>query len=199
LLKKWQNPTKNIRLPSLEELTAAGNMLSACEQRAVKVERQFNAIKKARFMSRFLGEEFEGIISSVTRFGLFIMLRAYDVDGLIRVEDLGDERFEFDEKNLSLRGTRSGAIYSIGTLITVQVARADSEAGQIDFVLPGKEKVEPDSIRKTYKTHSKTGVSAKKHQGGAGKGSGRKSGARNKGARNKGARKAGTARDRRKK
>ncbi len=121
----------------LEELEGAGSHLSACEQRSVKAERQIQAIKKARFMSQFLGQEFEGMVTSVTKFGLFVLLRQFEVDGLVRLEDLGGERFEFDEENLRLVAKKSGMSYSIGDLLKVQVAATDSDQGRVDFVLAG--------------------------------------------------------------
>jgi ribonuclease R len=120
-----------------EELETAGTVTSACEQRSVKAERQIRSIKKARFLAKFIGEEFEGVISSVTRFGLFVLLRKFDVDGLVHVEQLGGDRFEFDEEKLRLVGKKSGMAYEIGDPIHVTVAKSDVETGQIDFVLAG--------------------------------------------------------------
>jgi len=129
-------PRKGYQLVSQEDLETAGAMLSACEQRSVKAERQIKSIKKARFMSSRIGEEFEGIISSVTKFGLFVLLRQFDVDGLLRVEELGGDRFEFDEEKLRLVGRKTGISYEIGDIVKVVVAKADVDAGQIDFVTP---------------------------------------------------------------
>lgn len=127
---------KGYRRLSLDELETAGTVTSACEQRSVKAERQIRSIKKARFLSQHIGEEFEGIISSVTRFGLFVLLKTFDVDGLLRVEQLGGDRFEFDEEKLRLVGKKSGMAYEIGDPVKIVVAKADIEMGQIDFVLP---------------------------------------------------------------
>jgi ribonuclease R len=123
---------------SEEDLQTASTMLSACEQRSVKAERQFQAIKKARFMQKFVGEEFEGIVSSVTKFGVFVLLRQFEVDGLIRAENLSREKLEFDEDTLTLVGVKTGQKFSIGDVMTVQVASADPEAGQVDFQLAGE-------------------------------------------------------------
>lgn len=119
---------------SNEDLETAGSILSACEQRSVKAERQIISIKKARFIQKHLGEEFDGIISSVTRFGVFVLLRQFDVDGLVKVEELG-ERLEFDEDHLRLYERRSGRGYEIGDALRVQVAAVDIQNGRIDFVL----------------------------------------------------------------
>lgn len=120
---------------SRDELETAGTVTSACEQRSVKAERQIRSIKKARFLAKFIGQEFEGVISSVTRFGLFVLLRNFDVDGLIRMEFLGNDRFEFDEEKLRLVGKKSGMAYEIGDPLKVIVAKSDVELGQIDFML----------------------------------------------------------------
>jgi ribonuclease R len=135
LVKALVQRQKGYRLYSEDELSTSGVMLSACEQRAVKSERLFHSIKKARFMKRHLGEEFDGIISSVAKFGIFVLLRQFDIDGLVHVENLGKEKFEFDEENLRLVGTRSGASYNIGDQVKIQVVAADHQLGKIDFLL----------------------------------------------------------------
>lgn len=136
LLKAVTRSGRGYQLMSHEELETAGTILSACEQRSVKAERQIRAIKRARFLSQHLGEEFEGIISSVTKFGLFVLLRQFDIDGLLRVEQLGGDRFEFDDEKLRLVGRKSGMSYEIGDPIKIVVAKADTDLGQVDFVLP---------------------------------------------------------------
>ncbi len=139
LLKNQIMPQSKYRLMSEDDLASAGTVLSAAEQRSTKAERQIHSIKKARFMERFVGQEFDGMISSVTKFGVFVLLREYDVDGLIRLDDLGGERFEFDEENLKLVAKRSGFSYGIGDMIRIQVIAADPELGQINFALAGVE------------------------------------------------------------
>jgi ribonuclease R len=125
---------------SLADLQTAGTFLSACEQRSVKAERKVQSIKKARFMRGFLGQEFEGVISSVAKFGAFVSLRQYDVDGLVRGEELFREDFQFVPDELRLVAKKSGLAYSIGDAIKVQVASVDIDSGQIDFILAGEKK-----------------------------------------------------------
>jgi ribonuclease R len=120
---------------SEEDIASASTWLSACEQRSVKAERKVVSIKKARFMRRFEGQEFDGIISSVAKFGVFVLLRQYDVDGLVKIENLGNDRFLFDEDNLRLIGSRSGLRYVIGDSVRVRVASSNPEDGRIEFVL----------------------------------------------------------------
>lgn len=134
LLKNIIIKNSTYRLLSESDLQTAGTHLSACEQRSVKAERQVQSIKKARFMEKFLGQEFEGMISSVARFGVFVLLRQFDVDGLIRIEELAKEKLEFDEDNLTLTGLRSGFKFTIGDQIKITVASVDTELGQINFI-----------------------------------------------------------------
>ncbi|MBX3020855.1 MAG: ribonuclease R [Bdellovibrionales bacterium] len=150
LIKAVLYPKKGYSLMSMADLETAGTMTSACEQRSVKAERQIHSIKKSRFMSTHLGEEFDGVISSVTKFGLFVLLRQFDVDGLIRVEDLGGDRFDFDEETLRLVGRRSGMVYEIGEPLRVQVASTDIELGQINFVLADQAVKGPDRIKRLF-------------------------------------------------
>jgi ribonuclease R len=125
------------RYPSWSEdkLAQAGTMLSACEQRSVKAERQLTSIKKARFIAHHVGEVFEGMISSVTKFGFFVLLRRYDVDGLIRMEELPSDYYIFEEQTLRLIGKRSGRVYALSDPVQVQVVSADTETGQVNFSL----------------------------------------------------------------
>lgn len=147
LLKTQVMPNSRYRLMSEDDLATAGTILSAAEQRSTKAERQVQSIKKARFMQKFVGQEFDGMISSVAKFGVFVLLREYDIDGLVRLDDLGGDRFEFDEENLRLVAKRSGFSYSIGDSIRIQVVAADPEQGQINFALAGLEKEEHDDAR----------------------------------------------------
>ncbi len=139
LTKSVLYPKYNRDKLRIEELETAGVMLSACEQRSAKAERQLISIKKARFIKQFVGSEFEGMVSSVTKFGIFVQLRAYDVDGLIKIERLGNDRFEFDQQNLRLVGKRTGQSFSLGDILKVRVVAADPEAGKVDFELVGVE------------------------------------------------------------
>lgn len=117
------------------ELQEMAEYLSMCEQRAVKAERKVKAIKKARFAEGLLSEEFFGTITSITRFGVFITLDQYPLEGLIRLADLGGEMLIFDEENLLLRGKSSGKMFKLGDRVKVQVANVDIEDGFIDLSL----------------------------------------------------------------
>jgi ribonuclease R len=135
LVKSQILKNSQYRLMPEEDLATAGTWLSACEQRSAKAERQIQAIKKARFMLKLVGESFDGLISSVTKFGVFVLLREFNIDGLVRLDDLGGDKWEFDEDNLTLTAKRSGLTYKMGDVVRVTVSLADIEQGQINFVL----------------------------------------------------------------
>ncbi len=163
LIKNQIMPSSRYRLMAEEDLQTAGTWLSATEQKAAKAERQIQAIKKARFMQKFLGESFDGLVSSVTKFGVFVLLRQFNIDGLIRLDDLGKEKFEFDEENLTLTAKRSGLSYKMGDMLKVVVSLVDIEQGQINFVLEqnargtATERKEKFSDRKSTPTQNKKG------------------------------------------
>lgn len=145
---------------SFDDLETAGVMLSATEQRSVKAERQVDGIKKARFMGQFVGEEFDGVISSVARFGVFVTLRQFSVDGLIKVEELG-YGLEYDQENLKLFSPKTGINYCIGDSIKVAVAAINIDQGQIDFTLSEELRVQVKEQSKAAKKTDKN-KSAKK-------------------------------------
>jgi len=120
---------------SRDDLESAGVHFSATEQRSTKAEREFKSIKKARFMRKHIGKEFEGTISSVAKFGVFVLINEFDVDGLIKIEDLKGGPFKFNEEKLILEG-KSGS-YTVGDKYSIKVASVDVDAGQIDFVSAG--------------------------------------------------------------
>ena len=112
---------------------AAGLHCSANERRADEASRDVEAWLKCKYMREYLGEEFDGVVSSVTSFGLFITLDAMFVEGLIHITELGGEYFKFDEARQELRGERTGIKYAIGTRVRVQVSKVDLDARKIDF------------------------------------------------------------------
>ena len=138
LIKSQVMPYSGYAAEEQEDLQTAANMLSACEQRAVKSERQFVAIKKARFMQKHIGEDFDGVISSVTKFGVFVLLREFEVDGLVRMTSLSKEKLEFDEERLVLYSRRSGLTFGLGDILKITVVNADPVLGQIDFEIAGQ-------------------------------------------------------------
>ncbi len=104
------------------------------EKIATKVEREAIDIKKAEYMENKIGEVYEGIVSSVTQFGIFVELEN-TVEGLIRFENLGDEYFIYDENKKILIGERTNKTYKIGDKVKIKVIKANKLLRQIDFEL----------------------------------------------------------------
>lgn len=106
---------------------------SLCERRADEAEREVEKRKKAEYMSHFLGEEFDGVISGVTGWGLYVEL-PNTVEGMVRMADLQGDYYHYDEANARLVGERSHRIFALGQRIHVQLAAVDSLLSTIDFV-----------------------------------------------------------------
>ncbi len=118
----------------ISELATLAQMTSACEQKSVKAERQIADIKKARFIKKYIGEEMEGMISSVTSFGFFIKLRLFDIEGLVRIESL-PKSWIFEPALLQLKSKHSGQRLRIGDPVVVQIISAEIDTGQVNFQL----------------------------------------------------------------
>ena len=122
-------------LAASQSWEAAGLHCSANERRADEASRDVEAWLKCKYMREHLGEEFSGVVSSVTSFGIFVTLDAMYVEGLVHITELGGDYFKFDEIRQELRGERSGIRYGIGTRVQVQVSRVDLDGRRIDFRL----------------------------------------------------------------
>lgn len=112
----------------------AANHSSDAEITAETTERDVDDLMKAAYMSQFVGKDFDAVISGVTSYGIYVELDN-TVEGLIRVENLTDDYYEYDENTGILKGRRKGFEYSLGDSIRVVLARCDIMARQIDFVL----------------------------------------------------------------
>lgn len=126
-----------VKKPSADLLAwqAAGLHCSANERRADEASRDVEAWLKCKYMREHLGEEFGGVVTSVTSFGLFVTLDAMYVEGLVHITELGGEYFRFDEARQELRGERTGIRYALGSRVQVQVSRVDLDGRRIDFRL----------------------------------------------------------------
>ena len=121
--------------PEIQAWQAAGLHCSANERRADEASRDVEAWLKCKYMHEHLGEEYSGIVSSVTSFGIFVTLDAMYVEGLVHITELGGDYYRFDEMRQELRGERTGMRYAIGTRLQVQVSRVDLDGRRIDFRL----------------------------------------------------------------
>jgi ribonuclease R len=120
----------------LDEETLVGIAVSSSqrEQAADEAERATVALKKVEFMERHLGDEFDGRISGVASFGVFVTLEDFFVDGLLHVRSMEDDYYRFSARDYALIGERKGRRYRLGDRVRVQVSRVDKEARHIDFV-----------------------------------------------------------------
>ena len=134
--------------PSEKELEEQAVWISAREQNAVKAERKVSDIKKARFLKPHIGEEFDGVISSVTSFGLFIALEKFDIEGLTRFRDLPG-RWIFDPDNLSAERKPGRYRLRFGDPVRIKVTAVNTAGGSVDFqILSHKNNKIPASERK---------------------------------------------------
>jgi ribonuclease R len=118
-----------------EALPEMGRHLSEMERRATEAERELIEWKKVRFMADKVGETFEGYITGVQAFGLFVELTDIYVQGLVHVSTMADDYYLFLEKAHTLKGDTTQKVYRLGDKVRVQVARADLERRQIDLAL----------------------------------------------------------------
>lgn len=117
-----------------EILDEVARQSSMCERRADEAERESDKLKKAEYMSYHLGEEFEGIISGVTGWGLYVEL-PNTVEGLVHVNTLRDDYYIFDQETYELRGEMTKKVYKLGDKVRVRVADADKMLKTVDFEL----------------------------------------------------------------
>lgn len=127
------------------------------ERRAVDAERETDDLKKAEYMLDKIGEEFDGMISSVTNFGMFVEL-PNTIEGLVHVSAMNDDYYRFDERHLAMIGERSAKVFRIGDEIKVKVISVNKEERAIDFEVAGminNRRKREDSERKVFKARSK--------------------------------------------
>ncbi|MBI4063958.1 MAG: ribonuclease R [Elusimicrobia bacterium] len=116
-------------------LADIGLLSSQRERTAVDAEREYMDLKKVQVMEKHLGESFDGVVSSVTSFGLFVELNDIFVEGLVHVSNLRDDYYVYDEARSTLRGRRTGRLLSMGQRVRVRLAAANTVKRQLDFEL----------------------------------------------------------------
>jgi ribonuclease R len=118
-----------------EELPEVARHTSERERRADEAERELLQWKKVRFMAGKVGDEFDGFVTGVAPFGLFVELEAHFVEGLVHVSSMADDYYRFVEQEHALFGENTKRVYRLGDRVRVQVVRADMERRQIDLGL----------------------------------------------------------------
>ena len=105
------------------------------EQRAVQAERTSIKYKQVEFMQDKIGEVFDGVISGVTDWGIYVELNDNKCEGMISIKDLTDDFYFFDEKNYCITGMHNEKTYQLGADVKIEVVRANLERKQLDFKL----------------------------------------------------------------
>lgn len=147
---------------------------SKMERRAVDAERETDELKKAEFMEDKIGQEYDGIISSVTNFGMFVEL-PNTIEGLIHVSYMTDDYYHYDERHYAMIGERTGNVFRIGDEITVRVINVNKDERTIDFEIVGMKGRRPQPKERETKV-IKTGSSERKPRKNASQNHGNKRG-----------------------
>ena len=136
LLKEYTTPISRKRRKELEnQVKKVCQKASERERLALEAERESVRIKQVEWIAQHQDEEFEGLISGVTAFGIFVEIVPYLIEGLIRIETLDDDFYIYDEKTYSLIGKDFGRVLRLGDTVKVKVATVNQERKEVDFVL----------------------------------------------------------------
>jgi len=127
--------TEEIREEQIEELPEVARHTSDMERRADDAERELVQWKKVKFMADKVGDEFEGYVTGVAAFGLFIELIEHFVEGLVHVSTMADDYYRFVESAHMLKGENTHKVYRLGDKVKVQVIRVNMETRQVDLGL----------------------------------------------------------------
>lgn len=121
------------------ELPSIAEHCSEREREAMGAERDVEDLKKAEYLAQHVGEVYEGIVSGVTSFGLFVAL-PNTCEGMVRISEIGDDYYSYDEKNYRIVGRNSGRIYQLGAPVTITVRQVNIPMRQVDFsLLPSRD------------------------------------------------------------
>jgi ribonuclease R len=132
LLERYMEGGRSVNKAKYEEYC---DHCSEMEQVAANAERASVKYKQVEFMADKIGKVFDGVISGVTEWGLYVELIANKCEGLVPIRDLAGEYFDYDEKNYCLVGRRTHKTYRLGDTLSVKIAQANLEKKQLDFVL----------------------------------------------------------------
>lgn len=139
IIKEYVNGRLDKKLTSKLEKTLPdiAEQVSMTEKRAEEAEREVEDMKKAQYMEKHIGEEFDGIISSLTNFGIFIQLEN-TIEGLVHFNNMLDDYYHFDEENYHIIGERTKKLYKLGDEVRIRVTNSDIMKRDIDFEIVEK-------------------------------------------------------------
>ena len=132
LIRAESHPTTEVIEHFEEIIPEVAKLTSSRERRAIDAERAVEAMKKAEYMESYVGTEYDVTISSLTRFGFFVSL-PNTIEGLVHMSTLGDDFYNFNERDLTLKGERTGKVFRMGQPVKVKLVKADKITGDIDF------------------------------------------------------------------
>ncbi len=132
-----------------KKMERLGSITSAHERRAEEATREVEAWLKCQFMENKLGNEYEGVITGVTNFGVFVLLNELQIDGLVHVTSLENDYYKFDAGSQQLIGERSGKTFSLGQAMRIRVHKVDMDTRKIDFRPVEDESGSSDKPRRT--------------------------------------------------
>jgi ribonuclease R len=121
--------------PSYEDFVQIGRHISFTERRADDAERELRRVKILELLKNHIGDEFLGVVTGITNFGIFVQVQTYLIEGLIRYENLMDDWWDVDAKAGHIRGQRTGKRIGIGDVVTVRVARVDLPRRELDLAV----------------------------------------------------------------
>lgn len=145
-------------------LTEIAEHSSNMERRSVEAERETDELKKSEYMLDKIGEEYDGIISSVTNFGMFVEL-TNTIEGLVHVSYMTDDYYRYDERHFAMIGERTGKVFRIGDEITVRVVNVNKDERAIDFEIVGMKGIRRRDPKKDGKVFSTGSVSRAPRKG----------------------------------
>lgn len=158
MIRDYTQATEDKRDHFAQVIPELASSSSRLERRAIDAERVVEAMKKAEYMEEYVGDEFDGIVASVVKFGLFVEL-PNTIEGLIHITSL-PEYYQYNERTMTLQGEKSGKVFKVGQAIRVKLTKADKETGDIDFeYLPSEfDVIEKVSKETKSKAHNHKGL-----------------------------------------
>src|SRR4051794_9355584 len=122
-------------VPSYEDLVQVGRHISFTERRADDAERELRQVKILELLQQHIGDEFFGVVTGITNFGIFVQIQTYLIEGLIRYENLLDDWWDVDARGGYIRGQRTGTRIGIGDVVTVRIARIELARRELDLAV----------------------------------------------------------------
>ncbi len=153
----------------LEEVIELGEHCSMTERRADEATRDVSDWLKCEFMQDHVGDDFTGVISTVTNFGIFVRLQDLHIEGLVHITSLGRDYYHYDDVRMCLTGENSGVKYHVGDVVTVQVAAVNLDEKKIDLAMQSVGDDKPQTANKKPKKSPQNKISQLKEEKSKGK------------------------------